>query len=98
MKKGCEENYLTVEGYIEKSKPFAHKILKHLRYLVHQANPNMEETLKWGFPHFTYKGIVCSMAAFKEHCAFTFWKENFYWIRGIFWIKNGLKEWVIWGV
>lgn len=35
----------------------------------------MEETLKWGFPHFMHKGILCSMASFKGHCAFGFWKE-----------------------
>jgi uncharacterized protein YdeI (YjbR/CyaY-like superfamily) len=34
----------------------------------------MEETLKWGFPHFMYKGILCSMASFKHPCAFEFWK------------------------
>jgi uncharacterized protein YdeI (YjbR/CyaY-like superfamily) len=27
-------------------------------------------------PHFDYKGMVCGMAAFKEHCAFGFWKEK----------------------
>jgi uncharacterized protein YdeI (YjbR/CyaY-like superfamily) len=32
------------------------------------------EKLKWGFPHFDYKGVYVSMAAFKEHCAFNFWK------------------------
>ena len=27
-------------------------------------------------PHFDYKGVMCGMAAFKEHCAFGFWKES----------------------
>src|SRR5262245_11923905 len=30
--------------------------------------------MKWNFPHFTYKGTLCGMAAFKAHCAFGFWK------------------------
>jgi hypothetical protein len=30
--------------------------------------------MKWGFPHFMYKGILGCMAAFKCHCAFGFWK------------------------
>jgi len=30
--------------------------------------------MKWSFPHFLYKGLLCSMAAFKAHCAFSFWK------------------------
>jgi uncharacterized protein YdeI (YjbR/CyaY-like superfamily) len=42
--------------------------------LVHKAFPEITETIKWGFPHFEYKGIVCSMAAFKSHCTFGFWK------------------------
>lgn len=30
--------------------------------------------MKWSFPHFMYKGMLCSMASFKNHCAFGFWK------------------------
>jgi uncharacterized protein YdeI (YjbR/CyaY-like superfamily) len=63
-----------VEAYIAKAKPFAKPILAHLRKLIHKAEPEIEETLKWGFPHFIHKGIVCSMASFKEHAAFGFWK------------------------
>ena len=32
--------------------------------------------MKWSFPNFMYKGMFCSMAAFKEHCAFGFWKSS----------------------
>src|SRR6476661_10541557 len=64
-----------VDAYIEKSKDFAKPILEHLRALVHEACPNVEETMKWSFPHFDYKGMMCSMAAFKHHCAFNFWKQ-----------------------
>ncbi len=60
--------------YIEKARPFAHPILKHLRKIIHQACPRMEETIKWSFPHFQYLGTVCAMAAFKNHCSFGFWK------------------------
>jgi uncharacterized protein YdeI (YjbR/CyaY-like superfamily) len=63
-----------VDAYIAKSAPFAKEILEHLREIVHKACPEVEETIKWGFPHFEYKGILCSMAAFKAHCAFGFWK------------------------
>jgi uncharacterized protein YdeI (YjbR/CyaY-like superfamily) len=48
----------------------------HLRETVHAACPDVEETMKWSFPHFLYKGILCSMASFKEHCAFGFWKGS----------------------
>ena len=63
-----------VDAYIAKSAPFAQPILNHLRELVHKACPDVEETIKWSFAFFDYKGPLCSMAAFKEHCAFGFWK------------------------
>jgi uncharacterized protein YdeI (YjbR/CyaY-like superfamily) len=65
-----------VDAYIEKSADFARPILKHIRSVVHAACPDVEETMKWSFPHFEYKGILCSMAAFKQHCAFGFWKHS----------------------
>ena len=65
-----------VDDYIEKSADFAKPILIHLRELIHLASPEMNETIKWGFPHFDYKGTVCSMASFKQHCAFGFWKSS----------------------
>lgn len=63
-----------VDAYIAKSQPFARSILTHLRAIVHEGCPEVEETVKWSFPHFMYKGMLCSMAAFKQHCAFGFWK------------------------
>lgn len=64
-----------VDAYIAKSAPFAQPILNHLRSLVHETCPDAEEKIKWGFPHFDYLGeMMCSMAAFKQHCAFGFWK------------------------
>lgn len=65
-----------IDSYIANSAPWAQPILNHLRQLVHQACPETEEKVKWGFPHFDYKGPMCSMAAFKQHCAFTFWKGD----------------------
>lgn len=65
-----------VDKYIEEAAPFARPILKHLRKVVHAGCPDTEETIKWRFPHFDYKGMMCSMAAFKAHCAFGFWKAR----------------------
>jgi uncharacterized protein YdeI (YjbR/CyaY-like superfamily) len=65
-----------VDEYIEKSADFAKPILHHLRKVVHTACPDVEETMKWSFPHFDHKGMMCSMASFKEHCAFGFWKAS----------------------
>ena len=65
-----------VDAYIEKSADFAKPILTHLRETVHFAVPDVEEAMKWSFPHFLHKGMLCSMASFKEHCAFGFWKGS----------------------
>ncbi len=64
-----------VDDYIARSATFAKPILRHVRRVVHAACPPIEETLKWSSPSFTHRGIVCGMAAFKEHCVFGFWKE-----------------------
>ncbi|CAN5540267.1 hypothetical protein BH10BAC4_BH10BAC4_13870 [soil metagenome] len=63
-----------IDEYIKKSANFARPILTHIRELVHYACPDVVETIKWSFPNFEYHGIMCSMAAFKQHCAFGFWK------------------------
>ena len=63
-----------IDAYIKKSADFAKPVLNHLRALVQEACPDVEETMKWSFPHFDYKGMMCSMASFKQHCAFGFWK------------------------
>lgn len=62
-----------VDAYIARAAPFAQPILEHLRAVVHAACPGVEETLKWSSPHFMYKGMLCGMAAFKQHVAFGFW-------------------------
>src|ERR1700682_4792862 len=63
-----------IDAYIGNAADFAKPILKHLRALVHAGCPDVEETMKWSHPHFDYKGIMCGMATFKQHCAFGFWK------------------------
>ncbi len=65
-----------VDAYIAKSQDFAKPILIHIRELVHKACPDVQETMKWSLPHFDYKGMMCSMASFKHHCSFGFWKAS----------------------
>lgn len=72
-----EEKEKPIDAYISKSADFAKPVLTHLRKLVHKTCPATEEKIKWGFPHFDYKGeMMCSMAAFKEHAVFGFWKAS----------------------
>ena len=71
------QKILSIDKYIASSADFAKPILLHLRELVHKTCPQVEEKIKWGFPHFDYKGeMMCSMAAFKQHAVFGFWKAS----------------------
>ncbi|GMU94574.1 YdeI/OmpD-associated family protein [Ignavibacterium album] len=66
-----------IDSYIHSAADFAKPILNYLRGIIHNTCPAVQETIKWGFPHFVYKDeILCSMAAFKHHCAFGFWKAQ----------------------
>ena len=65
-----------VDAYIARSAPFARPILVHLRAVVHAACPQVVETLKWRHLAFEHKGLLCGMAAFKEHVTFGFWKHD----------------------
>jgi hypothetical protein len=63
-----------VDAYIERAPDFARPILAHLREVVHAACPQVEEDIKWGAPHFLHHGMLASMAAFKAHACFGFWR------------------------
>jgi hypothetical protein len=65
-----------VDAYIAKAAPFARPILTHIRKAVHKGCPDVQETMKWSFPHFDYKGMLCGMASFKQHCTLGFWKAS----------------------
>ena len=63
-----------IDSYLSKCPGFSIPILSHFRAVVHEACPEVVETLKWSMPYFEYKRYnLCSMAAFKQHCAFGFW-------------------------
>jgi hypothetical protein len=62
-----------VDAYIAKSADFAQPILRHLRAAVHDACPDADEAIKWGFPFFLRRGaLFCYMASFQRHAAFGF--------------------------
>ena len=66
-----------IDAYIAKSAAFAKPILNHIRELVHNACPTVEEKIKWGMPFFDYKGeMLCHMASFKQHAVMGFWKAS----------------------
>jgi uncharacterized protein YdeI (YjbR/CyaY-like superfamily) len=64
------------DAYLAASEDFAKPIMMHLRSLLHTTCPEVVEELKWGIPHFDYKGeMMCIFAASKKHCSFGFWKD-----------------------
>ena len=65
------------DEYQEAASDFAKPIMAHLRKLVHKQCPQVAEEIKWGIPHFDYKGeMLCIFAAYKNHCSFSFWNES----------------------
>ena len=64
-----------IDAYIAKSADFAKPILTHLRQLIHKACPDVAETIKWSVPFFDYKGTLCALPAFKQHCGLVLWKH-----------------------
>ena len=72
-----------VDAYIAKSADFAKPILRHFRGIVDEACPDADETIRWGTPAWVYAGaLLCSMAAFKQHCTYNFWKAPLLNFRG----------------
>jgi hypothetical protein len=63
-----------IDAYIAKAPDFAKPILTRIRKWIHAACPDVVETIKWGQPHFDYKGIFAGMGSFKAHAVFGFWK------------------------
>jgi uncharacterized protein YdeI (YjbR/CyaY-like superfamily) len=66
-----------VTEYIAKSAHFAKPILTLLREIIHSTCPDVDEDIKWGTPHYGYKGDhLCMMAGFKNHCSFSLYKAE----------------------
>jgi len=71
------EDSKKVDRYIKDAPDFAQPILVKLRKVVHTGCPAVDEVIKWGMPHFVYRGkILCAMAAFKKHVGFGFWQSK----------------------
>ena len=66
-----------VDEYFAKSEEFAIPIMEYLRQIIHDTCPDVVEVMKWGFPHFDYKGdMMCILGSFKKHCSFSLYKAE----------------------
>jgi uncharacterized protein YdeI (YjbR/CyaY-like superfamily) len=63
-----------IDDYISQQEPFAQEIILHMRDVIHRASPEITETIKWRHPCFESNGLVCAIAAFKQHVNFSFFK------------------------
>jgi uncharacterized protein YdeI (YjbR/CyaY-like superfamily) len=67
-----------VDEYIAKSEEFSKPILEYLRQIIDETCPDATEDIKWGTPHYSYKGDhLCMIAGFKNHCSFSLYKAEF---------------------
>jgi hypothetical protein len=64
-----------VDAYIKKAAPFAQPILSEFGNRARRLSRGQGDD-QGSFPHFDYKGVMCSMAAFQGAPAFGFWKGS----------------------
>ena len=56
--------------YINAAPKEARKKLREMRACIREAAPGARESLKWGMPAFSYRRILVTFAAFKNHIGF----------------------------
>ena len=57
-----------VDGYIDKLPDWQQAICREVRDLVHAADPEVVETIKFGNrPYFVLEGNICALLAAKDH-------------------------------
>ena len=60
----------TIDEYINAAPKDAQKKLREMLACIRAAAPGAKESLKWGMPAFSYKRILVTFAAFKNHIGF----------------------------
>lgn len=59
-----------ITEYINAAPKEARKMLKEMRACIRAAAPGAEESMKWSMPAFSYKRILVTFAAHKNHIGF----------------------------
>ena len=60
----------TIDEYIQAAPKEAQKKLREMHACIRAAAPGAKEGLKWGMPAFSYRRILVTFAAFKNHIGF----------------------------
>ena len=63
-----------IDGRIAELGDWRGKMLRHVRHLIHQADPNILEEWKWSVPVWSAEGIICTGESYKTHVKLTFIK------------------------
>ncbi|MFD1140447.1 DUF1801 domain-containing protein [Larkinella insperata] len=50
---------MTVDEYINRQNPEIHRLLDHIRRLILEAAPRIQEKINWGVPFYSHKGQLC---------------------------------------
>lgn len=62
------KNDTRIDAYISQLPDWQRAIATQLRELIHQAEPDIEETIKRSDrPYFTFRGTVCAFLGTKDH-------------------------------
>jgi hypothetical protein len=62
-----------IDGRIKELGDWRGEMLAHVRKLIHQADPKVEETWKWrGVPVWEHDGIICTGETYKTVVKLTF--------------------------
>ena len=69
----AESASLMIDEKIKELGDWRGKTLAHLRQLIHEADPGIQEEWKWmGTPVFSHDGIVCTGESYKQVVKLTF--------------------------
>src|ERR1700685_275189 len=60
----------SIAEYIHSAPKEAQKKRREMRACIRSSAPEAKESLKWGMPAFSYRRILVTFAAFKNHIGF----------------------------
>ncbi len=65
-----------IEQHLSSFNDWKGELLKKLRKLIHEVDPEITEEWKWDVPVFSHNGMVCAISAFKDHVKINFFKGS----------------------
>ncbi|PSR52884.1 hypothetical protein AHMF7605_04760 [Adhaeribacter arboris] len=61
-----------IKNYMQQAPAFAQPICFKLREIILKAVPDIQESWKWSAPIYEKNGLICGIAAFKQHVNLSF--------------------------